>query len=228
MSTSNPSPECASEIINPLPSSPNLIAETDTAILKITNLLLSSPNLITKAGTAILGTGIPAMATSQEVGVVVAVAGTFILLAYIAKVNGHIECVKTALENSCAEHTQAVKDCINKTTLENLHAEHTQAVKDHINKTTLENLCAKHTQAVKVCIHSVKQIKDIILLTKGFFPVSKETAWLVCYEQQLKECEQVELAKTIIAGVTSNLRDKKMQEILADAVTELEHKSIVL
>ncbi|KAI6138713.1 ATP synthase [Pisolithus tinctorius] len=207
MSTSNPPSERASEVTNPLLSSPNLIAETGTAILEITNPLLSSPN-----GTAILNTGVPAMATSQEVSVVneetVAMAGTFVLLAYIAKVNSHIECVKTALENSCTEHTQAVKDRI----------------------------------------HSVKQIKDVILLTKGFFPISKETAWLeaevfvqhqkvalasklktildslVRYEQQLKECEQVELAKTIIAGVTFDLRDEKMQEILANTVAELEHK----
>ncbi|KAI6013579.1 hypothetical protein EDC04DRAFT_3094254, partial [Pisolithus marmoratus] len=106
MSTPNPPPsERASEIINSLPS---------------------SPNLITKTGTAILGTGLLATAISQELYVVneetVVAAGTFILLAYLAKLirepyrdwaNGHIERVKTVLENSRAEHTQAVKDRIN-------------------------------------------------------------------------------------------------------------------
>ncbi|KAI6035400.1 ATP synthase, partial [Pisolithus orientalis] len=182
----------------------------------IVNPLLSSPNLIIEAGTAILSTGVPATAISQEVYVVneetVVAAGTFVLPAYIAKVcgsvNGHIERVKTALENSRAEHTRA-------------------AVKDRIR--------------------SVKQIKDIMSLTQGLFPVSKETAWLeaeafiqhqkvalaselktvpdswVRYEQRLKESEQVELAKTIIARITSDLRDEKMQEeILANAVAELE------
>lgn len=200
MSTSNPPPsERASEIINSLPS---------------------SPNLITKTGTAILGTGLLATAISQELYVVneetVVAAGTFILLAYIAKLirepyrdwaNGHIERVKTALENSRAEHTQAVKDRIN----------------------------------------SVEQMKDVVSLTQGLFAISKETAQLeaeafvqrqkvalasevkavldswVRYEQQLKESEQAELAKTIIARVTSDLKDEKTQkEILANAVTELE------
>ncbi|KAI6164514.1 ATP4, subunit B of the stator stalk of mitochondrial F1F0 ATP synthase [Pisolithus thermaeus] len=202
MSTSNPPPsERASEIINSLPS---------------------SPNLITKTSTAILGTGLLATAISQELYVVneetVVAAGTFILLAYIAKLirepyrdwaNGHIERVKTALENSRAEHTQAVKDRIN----------------------------------------SVEQMKDVVSLTQGLFTISKVRAlalirdfsfvqqqkvalasevkavldsW-VRYEQQLKESEQAELAKTIIAKVTSDLKDEKTQkEILANAVAELE------
>ncbi|KAI5997201.1 ATPase, F0 complex, B chain/subunit B/MI25 [Pisolithus orientalis] len=86
-------------------------------------------------------------------------------------------------------------------------------------------------------------------LMQGLFPISKETAWLeaeafiqhqkvalaselktvpdswVRYEQRLKESEQVELAKTIIARITSDLRDEKMQEeILANAMAELESK----
>lgn len=70
MSSSNPPPaERASEIINSLPS---------------------SPNLVTKTGAAILGTGLLATAISQELYVVneetVIAAGTFILLAYLAKV----------------------------------------------------------------------------------------------------------------------------------------------
>ena len=70
MSSSTPSPEQrAAEIINTLPS---------------------SPSLITKTGSAILGTGLVATAISQELYVVneetVVAAGTFILLAYIAKV----------------------------------------------------------------------------------------------------------------------------------------------
>ncbi|KAI6023354.1 ATP4, subunit B of the stator stalk of mitochondrial F1F0 ATP synthase [Pisolithus marmoratus] len=200
MSTPNPPPsERASEIINSLPS---------------------SPNLITKTGTAILGTGLLATAISQELYVVneetVVAAGTFILLAYLAKLirepyrdwaNGHIERVKAVLENSRAEHTQAVKDRIN----------------------------------------SVEQMKDVVSLTQGLFAISKETAQLeaeafvqrqkvalasevkavldswVRYEQQLKESEQAELAKAIIARVTSDLKDEKTQkEILANAVAELE------
>ncbi|KAI6006497.1 ATP synthase, partial [Pisolithus orientalis] len=187
----------------------------------IVNPLPSSPNLIIEAGTVILGTGVPAMAISQEVYVVneetVVAAGTFVLPAYIAKVCGS---VNTLGHHVAIEHV--------KTALENSRAEHTRAVKDHIN--------------------SVKQMRDDVMsLTQGLFPVSKETAWLeaeafiqhqkvalaselktvpdswVCYEQRLKESEQVELAKTIIARITSDLRDEKMQEeILANAVVELE------
>ncbi|KAI6025741.1 ATP synthase, partial [Pisolithus orientalis] len=186
----------------------------------IVNPLPSSPNLIIEAGTAILGTGVPAMAISQEVYVVneetVVAAGTFVLPAYIAKT------ASTLLNRGRRVAIERVK-----TALENSRAKHTQAVKDHIN--------------------SVKQMRDVVSLSNGLFPISKETAWLeaeafiqhqkvalaselktvpdswVRYEQWLKESEQVELAKTIIARITSDLRDEKMQEeILANAVAELE------
>ncbi|KIM68213.1 hypothetical protein SCLCIDRAFT_1209631 [Scleroderma citrinum Foug A] len=200
MSTSNPPPsERASEIINTLPS---------------------SPNLITKTGTAVLGTGLIATAISQELYVVneetVVAAGTFILLAYIAKLirepyrdwaNGHIERIKNVLESSRAEHTQAVKDRID----------------------------------------SVGQMKDVVSLTEGLFAISKETAQLeaetfvrrqkvaltseikavldswVRYEQQQKESEQAELAKTVIAKVMADLKDEKAQrEIIVNAIAEIE------
>ena len=69
--SSNPPPpaERASEIINKLPS---------------------SPNLITKTGTAVLGTGLVATAISQELYVLneesLILAGSLILFTYIAKV----------------------------------------------------------------------------------------------------------------------------------------------
>lgn len=71
MSSSNPPPpsERASEIINKLPS---------------------SPNLITKTGTALLGTGLAAAAISQELYVVneetVLLVGSAIFLGLLAKV----------------------------------------------------------------------------------------------------------------------------------------------
>lgn len=69
MSSQPPPAEKASEIINNLPS---------------------SPNLITKTGTVILGSGLVATAISQELYVVneetVIAAGFFILLTFIAKV----------------------------------------------------------------------------------------------------------------------------------------------
>lgn len=72
MATSSNSPppaERASEIINKLPS---------------------SPNLITKTGTALLGTGLAAAAISQELYVMneetVVLVGTAIMLTFIGKV----------------------------------------------------------------------------------------------------------------------------------------------
>ncbi|KAH7920904.1 ATP4, subunit B of the stator stalk of mitochondrial F1F0 ATP synthase [Leucogyrophana mollusca] len=200
MSSSNTPPsERASEIINTLPS---------------------SPNLITKTGSAILGTGLIATAISQELYVVneetVVAAGTFILLAYLAKLirepyrdwaAGHIERVRSVLESSRSEHTQAVKDRIN----------------------------------------SVEQMKDVVSLTEGLFAISKETAQLeseafvqqqkvalasevkavldswVRYEQQQKESEQAELAKSVIAKVLAGLQDEKTQkDVLTSAIAEVE------
>jgi F-type H+-transporting ATPase subunit b len=47
----------------------------------------------------------------------------------------------------------------------------------------------------------------------------------VRYEQQAKESEQAELAKTVIEGVLKTLKDEKSQkDILLGAVTELERK----
>lgn len=70
MATAPPPPEQrASEIINKLPS---------------------SPNLITKTGTALLGTGLTAAAISQELYVVneetIILVGSVILVSYLAKV----------------------------------------------------------------------------------------------------------------------------------------------
>lgn len=69
MSSQQPPAERASEVINKLPS---------------------SPNLITKTGTAILGSGLIAAAISQELYVMneetVIAVGYLILFTYIAKV----------------------------------------------------------------------------------------------------------------------------------------------
>lgn len=48
----------------------------------------------------------------------------------------------------------------------------------------------------------------------------------VRYEQQAKESEQAELAKTIIAKVLGNLKDEKTQrDILNGAIADIERKS---
>ena len=96
-------------------------------------------------------------------------------------------------------------------------------------------------------------MKDVVDVTKGLFALSKETAQLeheafakrqqvalaaevksvldswVRYEQQQKESEQAELAKTVIENVLKSIRDEKTQrDILAGAVAEIERMCFVL
>ncbi|KZV82150.1 ATP4, subunit B of the stator stalk of mitochondrial F1F0 ATP synthase [Exidia glandulosa HHB12029] len=180
----------------------------------------SSGSLVTKTGSIVLGTGLVAAAISQEIYVVngetVIAAGFFIIVALVAKLmrtpyvewaNGHIERIKGILEDARAQHTQAVKSRID----------------------------------------SVQQMKDVVDVTKGLFALSKETAQLesdvfvqrqrvalaaelkqvldswVRYEQQQKESEQAELAKTVISKVMASLQDEKTKrEILLGAVAEVE------
>jgi len=179
-----------------------------------------STSLVTKTGAVVLGTALTATAISQELYVVneetVVLAGFLILTTYLAKIlqepykgwaQGHIDRISSVLATSRAEHTQAVKDRIS----------------------------------------SVEQMKDVVDLTKGLFAASKETAQLereifikrqqvamatelkqvldswVRYEQQAKESEQAELAKTVIERVLKTLQDERSQkDILLGAVTELE------
>jgi len=199
MSSQPPPAEKASEIINKLPS---------------------SPNLVTKTGTVILGTGLVATAISQELYVMneesIVAIGFFLLLTYIGKsvrepyrdwAEAQIQRIKSVLDGSRSEHTQAVKDRIK----------------------------------------SVEQMKDVVSITEGLFSLSKESArfeadafvtrqkvalasevkavldsW-VRYEQQAKENEQAELAKTVIENVLKTIQDERTQrEILASAVAEVE------
>ncbi|EMD39366.1 hypothetical protein CERSUDRAFT_113003 [Gelatoporia subvermispora B] len=198
-SNQQPPAERASELINKMPS---------------------SPNLITKTGSVVLGTGLLATAISQELYVVneesVIAAGFFILITCIAKIirepykewaEGNIDRVRSLLNKSRAEHTDAVKERI----------------------------------------QSVEKMKDVVSITEGLFALSKETAQLeadafvqrqkvqlaaevksvldswVRFEQQQKESEQAELAKTVIDNVLKNIGDEKTQrEILSSAVAEVE------
>ncbi|KIM34488.1 hypothetical protein M408DRAFT_325882 [Serendipita vermifera MAFF 305830] len=177
-------------------------------------------NIVTKTGAVVLGTGLAATAISQELYVVneetVVLAGFLILATFIARsihqpysewAQGQIEKVRSILNQSRLQHTQAVKDRIT----------------------------------------SVEQMKDVVELTKGLFSMSKETAQLeaeifqkrqqvamaselkavldswVRYEQQAKEAEQAQLAKSVIDKVLKSLSDEKAQrDILLSAVSEVE------
>lgn len=72
---------------------------------EIINSLPSSPNLVTKTGSVILGTGLVATAISQELYVVneetVIAAGFFILISFIYKVRVASRIVRSAWRRPC-------------------------------------------------------------------------------------------------------------------------------
>ncbi|KAI4257979.1 MAG: hypothetical protein LQ352_001412 [Teloschistes flavicans] len=104
-----------------------------------------------------------------------------------------------------------------------------------------------HTDAVKQRIDNVKQLGDVVNVTKQLFEVSKETAKLeaeafeleqktalaaeaksvldswVRYEGQMKQRQQKELAESIINRVTKELENpKNLQQILNQSVADIE------
>jgi len=201
MSTSNPPPpsERASEIINKLPS---------------------SPNLITKTGTALLGTGLAAAAISQELYVVneetVLLVGSAIFLGLLAKAirepyvgwaDGHVQKIKSILNNARAEHTQAVQDRIDSVS----------QMKDVVTLTQSLFALSKETAQLESEAFVQKQNVAIASELKSVLD-----SW-VRYEQQQKESEQADLTKAVIDKVLANLQDEKTQrEILLSAVAEVE------
>jgi len=201
MSSSNPPPpsERASEIINKLPS---------------------SPNLITKTGTALLGTGLAAAAISQELYVVneetVLLVGSAIFLGLLAKAirepyvgwaDGHVQKIKSILNNARAEHTQAVQDRIDSVS----------QMKDVVTLTQSLFALSKETAQLESEAFVQKQNVAIASELKSVLD-----SW-VRYEQQQKESEQADLTKAVIDKVLANLQDEKTQrEILLSAVAEVE------
>ncbi|KAF8888120.1 hypothetical protein BD779DRAFT_479116 [Infundibulicybe gibba] len=199
--SSNPPPpaERASEIVNKLPS---------------------SPNLITKTGTAILGSGLIAAAISQELYVVneetILLVGSIILFTYIGKIarepyrnwaEGHIQRIRGVLEGARAEHTQAVKDRIDSV----------GQMKDVVSLTQALFALSKETANLESEAFVQKQKVAVAAEVKAVLD-----SW-VRYEQQMKESEQAELTKNVIGNVLANIKDEKTQrEILISAVAEVE------
>lgn len=207
---------------------------------EIINKLPSSPNLITKTGSVILGTGLLATAISQELYVVneetVIGVGFLILATFIAKVCIYIPIACYIIQTLSAQSLSGPYS--------GWADGHIQRIKDILN-----NARAEHTQTVKDRIASVEKMKDVVSITEGLFAISKDTAKLeseifverqkvalasevkavldswVRYEQQAKESEQAELAKTVIDNVLKSIKDEKTQrDILAGAVAEVERE----
>ncbi|CDO69702.1 hypothetical protein BN946_scf184851.g90 [Trametes cinnabarina] len=187
---------------------------------EIINSLPSSPNLVTKTGSVILGTGLLATAISQELYVVneetVIAAGFFILISLIYKATkepyrdwaeGHIKRVRDILNNSRSEHTQVVKDRI----------QSVEQMKDVVAIT--EGLFALSKETAKLESEAFVQRQKVALASEVKAVLD---SW-VRFEQQAKESEQAELVKAVIENVLKNLNNEKTQrEILAGAIAEIE------
>ncbi|EIM86937.1 uncharacterized protein STEHIDRAFT_157225 [Stereum hirsutum FP-91666 SS1] len=200
-SSSDPKPpaERASEVVNSLPS---------------------SPNLVTKTGSVILGTGILAAAISQELYVfneeTVIAAGYLILFTYIARTirtpykdwaEGHINRIKSVLESSRAEHTQSVQERI----------DNVNQMKDVVALTQGLYAVAKETAVLESEVFVQRQKVALASEVKTVLD-----SW-VRFEQQQKENEQAQLVKTVVDNVLKNLNEEKTQkEVLAWAVSEVE------
>jgi F-type H+-transporting ATPase subunit b len=200
-SSSNPPPpaERAAEIVDKLPS---------------------HPNLITKTGTAILGSGLLATAISQELYVfneeTVIAVGYLILFGYIAKIirlpykdwaENHIARIKGVLEGARAEHTQAVQDRIDAV----------GQMKDVVSLT--EGLFALSKETAQLESDAFVQRQRVALAAEVKTVLD---SW-VRFEQQAKENEQNRLVKSVVDSVLKNIsEDKTQKDVLAWAVTEVE------
>lgn len=105
----------------------------------------------------------------------------------------------------------------------------------------------KHIEAVEGRINSVGEMKDVVEQTKGLFALSKETAKLeadafvlkqklevaseaknvldswVRFENQQRQLEQEQLAKSVIEKVNKEIEDPKFQDkYLQEALKEIE------
>ena len=129
--------------------------------------LPSSPNLITKTGTALLGSGLLAAAISHELYVVneetVVAVGSLIFFTYLAKVCPILASLLTPRPSLPVSHPQILRE------------PYRDWADGHINriKSVLQSARAEHTQAVKDRISSVENMKNVTDLTKALFALSK-------------------------------------------------------
>ncbi|ESK95913.1 mitochondrial atpase subunit [Moniliophthora roreri MCA 2997] len=199
-SSSNPPPEQrAQEIVDKLPS---------------------SPNLITKTGTALLGTGLAAAAISQELYVMneetVLLVGSIIFFTYVAKI------IREPYSNWAQSQIDKIKGV-----LDRARAEHTQAVKDRIDSVGQLKDVVSLTQGLYALSKETAQLEAEAFVQKQKVALASEIkavldSW-VRFEQQQKESEQAALTKTVIDKVLASLQDEKTQkDVLLAAVAEVE------
>ncbi|KAG8697240.1 atp4 subunit B of the stator stalk of mitochondrial F1F0 ATP synthase [Ceratobasidium sp. 395] len=181
---------------------------------------LPGNSLLTKTGSVVLGTSVAAAAISQELYVVneetIVLVGTAIIFTLIGRAirepykewaEGHINRIKSVLNATRKEHTQAVAARIGAV----------EQMKDVVDIT--KGLFALSKETAKLEHEAFEQRQKVALAAevKGVLD-----SW-VRYEQQEKESEQAELAKAVIERVTKSLTDPKNQaDILSSAITEVE------
>ncbi|KAH9169463.1 ATP4, subunit B of the stator stalk of mitochondrial F1F0 ATP synthase [Lactarius sanguifluus] len=182
---------------------------------EIVDKLPSHPNLITKTGTAILGSGLLATAISQELYVfneeTVIAVGYIILFGYIAKVRLPFRLpYKEWAENHIARikgHTQAVQDRIDAVA----------QMKDVVSLT--EGLFTLSKETAQLESDAFVQRQRVALAAEVKTVLD---SW-VRFEQQEKENEQSRLVKTVVDSVRKSISEEKTQkEVLAWAVSEVE------
>lgn len=116
-------------------------------------------------------------------------------------------------------------------------------------KSILDKARDEHVVAVKDRIETVEQLKDVVSVTKDLFSVSKETVKLeaeafeqkqkvdfaseaksvldswVRYESQVRQREQQDLAKSVIAKIEKEISNPKFQQqVLQQSVSDVESK----
>jgi len=181
---------------------------------------LPGNSLLTKTGTLFLGTGAIATAISQELYIVneetVVLAGFLIIFTYIAKAirepykewaEGHINRIKTLLDDTKTEHAQAVHERIGSV----------EKMRDVVDVT--KGLFALSKETAKLESENFVTRQHVALASELKTVLD---SW-VRHEQQAKESEQAELVKTVIDKVNKSLADEKTQkDILLSAVAEVE------
>ncbi|MBW0476597.1 hypothetical protein O181_016312 [Austropuccinia psidii MF-1] len=181
---------------------------------------LPGNNVITKTGWVTLGASMTGYAISNELYVMneesVILAGFVIMVGYLSTVikapykqwaDSIIEKQKSILNNSRAEHTNAVKERI----------ESVSQMKDVVAVTQSLFEMSKETALTEHELYKLKQklaLKDEIK--------SILDGW-VRVETQAREAEQAELVKNVVANVKKQLEDPKLQkEILTNCINEIE------
>lgn len=140
----------------------------------------------------------------------------------------NIDKIKGVLDKSRAEHTQAVKDRISSveqmkdvvTLTEGLFA--VSKVREFLAfLIRLANIHYSLQETAQLEAESFVQGQKVALASEAKAVLD---SW-VRFEQQQKEAEQAELAKTVIAKVLATVQDEKNQrEILNAALAEMERK----